>query len=205
MQLRAQAANAKQAAGKMEIAQPRKNVFSTFWQAVTPTTATSSTTGEPAKGKEEGPSADVFEHYLQKTYLKTASLIGKAARAAAILGGHGDEACRHLSSTAQLEAKRIRDAAYAYGRNLGIAFQLVDDLLDFKATSKSFGKPSGGADLRLGLATAPVLYAWQEFPASGLRQMVARKFAGPGDVEAVSSIDYHLVDFHLLTCHYALF
>jgi len=39
-----------------------------------------------------------------------------------------------------------------------MAFQLIDDLLDFKSTSKDTGKPTA-VDLRLGLATAPVLYA----------------------------------------------
>lgn len=39
-----------------------------------------------------------------------------------------------------------------------MAFQLVDDLLDFVATSAQLGKPAA-ADLRLGLATAPVLFA----------------------------------------------
>lgn len=42
-----------------------------------------------------------------------------------------------------------------------MAFQLVDDLLDFIATSAQLGKPAA-ADLRLGLATAPVLFAAQK-------------------------------------------
>ncbi len=42
-----------------------------------------------------------------------------------------------------------------------MAFQLVDDLLDFVATSAQLGKPAA-ADLRLGLATAPVLFAAQK-------------------------------------------
>jgi hexaprenyl-diphosphate synthase len=176
MQLRAQALQQQQGAAK-----PRKSAFSTFWEGITPFSSSDTSTAK------DGPTPEVFEHYLQKTYLKTAALIGKAARAAAILGGNGAEACSHLPQSLQRKAQEIRDAAYQYGRNVGIAFQLVDDLLDFKATSATFGKPSGGADLRLGLATAPVLYAWEEFPDSGLGEMVKRKFAGEGDVEAVSS------------------
>ncbi|KAK0520635.1 coq1 putative hexaprenyl diphosphate synthase [Tilletia horrida] len=146
-----------------------------------------------------GPTREQFAHYLQKTYLKTASLIGKSARAATILGGCGAEAVDrfldllHPASTVKTESqveqgrercREVRDAAYWFGRNLGMAFQLVDDLLDFRTTSNMFGKPSGGADLRLGLATAPVLYAWQELGGeSGLGQMVGRKFEGEGDVE----------------------
>ena len=66
--------------------------------------------------------------------------------------------------------------------------QLVDDMLDFRSTSAAFGKPSGGADLRLGIATAPVLFAWQEAPAEArMGEMVRRKFGGEGDVPKVRS------------------
>lgn len=53
---------------------------------------------------------------------------------------------------------RMIEMAYQYGRNVGLAFQLVDDLLDFVASSEVIGKPAA-ADLKLGLATAPVLFA----------------------------------------------
>ncbi len=56
---------------------------------------------------------------------------------------------------------KLQTIAFEYGRQLGIAFQLVDDLLDFIATSSQLGKPAA-TDLRLGLATAPVLFAAQE-------------------------------------------
>ncbi|KAI5793794.1 decaprenyl-diphosphate synthase subunit 1 [Peziza echinospora] len=106
-----------------------------------------------------------MEYYLQKSYLKTASLISKSCRASALLGGSTSE---------------IADAAYHYGKNLGLAFQLVDDLLDFTVTEAELGKPSG-ADLKLGLATAPVLFALEKFPDLG--PMIERKFDQPGDVE----------------------
>lgn len=51
--------------------------------------------------------------------------------------------------------------AYQYGRNIGLAFQLVDDLLDFVSSSSAMGKPTA-ADLKLGLATAPVLFACEK-------------------------------------------
>ena len=81
-------------------------------------------------------------------------------------------------AAAQRHACQVCDAAYQFGRNVGLAFQLVDDLLDFKSTSEAFGKPSGGADLQLGLATAPVLYAWQQFPDSALRELVPEGVEG---------------------------
>ncbi|KAK1579410.1 polyprenyl synthetase [Colletotrichum navitas] len=109
-------------------------------------------------------SEDALAYYLQKTYLKTASLISKSCRASAILGG---------SDAASVEA------AYAYGKNLGLAFQLVDDLLDYTRSEKELGKPAG-ADLELGLATAPLLFAWKTMPELGA--LVGRKFEQEGDV-----------------------
>ncbi|KAH6847252.1 isoprenoid synthase domain-containing protein [Chaetomium sp. MPI-CAGE-AT-0009] len=109
-------------------------------------------------------SEDALTYYLQKTYLKTASLISKSCRAAALLGG--------------ADAQTV-EAAYSYGRNLGLAFQLVDDLLDYTRSEKELGKPAG-ADLELGLATAPLLFAWKTMPELGA--LVGRKFANDGDV-----------------------
>merc|ERR1712107_82667 len=53
--------------------------------------------------------------------------------------------------------------AFQYGGNIGIAFQLVDDLLDFTVSADQLGKPAA-ADLKLGLATAPVLFAAEKYP-----------------------------------------
>lgn len=64
-----------------------------------------------------GPTPEIFEHYMRKTYLKTASLIAKSARATTILGGAG-------SRQGWVEGEAVKDIAYEYGRNLGIAFQV---------------------------------------------------------------------------------
>ncbi|KAJ3576823.1 hypothetical protein NP233_g158 [Leucocoprinus birnbaumii] len=114
---------------------------------------------------------DAWNIYLQKTYLKTASLMAKGARSAVVLGG-----CA--------EGEIWKEVAYVYGRNLGIAFQLVDDVLDYESASATLGKP-GNADLQLGLATAPALYAWEEFPEMG--EMIGRKFESKGDVDKASA------------------
>ena len=108
---------------------------------------------------------DTFSYYLQKTYLKSASLISKSCRAAALLGQNSQE---------------VVEAAYSYGRNLGLAFQLVDDMLDYTTSASELGKPAG-ADLELGLATAPLLFAWKDNEQLGT--LVGRKFALDGDVE----------------------
>ena len=60
--------------------------------------------------------------------------------------------------------------------------QLVDDLLDYEAGEESLGKP-GGADLKLGLATGPAIFAWEEHPEMG--PLIERKFSQEGDVEMV--------------------
>lgn len=106
-----------------------------------------------------------FEYYLHKTYLKTASLMSKLARSAAVLSGARDN---------------VVDLCYDFGRNLGLCFQIVDDMLDYTSSDAAFGKPSQ-ADLKLGLATAPVLFAWRKEPKLGA--LIARKFSEPGDVE----------------------
>lgn len=77
--------------------------------------STSAVSGMERKGARLTP--EVFEHYLRKTYLKTASLIAKSARSTVVLGA-GDQ------SGNVAEAERLKDIAYSYGRNLGIAFQV---------------------------------------------------------------------------------
>lgn len=114
---------------------------------------------------------NTLTYYLQKTYLKSASLISKSCRAAAILGGSSPE---------------VVEASYQYGKNLGLAFQLVDDMLDYTISGEELGKPAG-ADLELGLATAPLLFAWKENKALG--KLVGRKFSGEGDVQRVCLLD----------------
>ncbi|KAK2780958.1 coq1 putative hexaprenyl diphosphate synthase [Onygenales sp. PD_12] len=113
---------------------------------------------------------DTIAYYLQKTYLKSASLISKSCRGAALLGHSAPE---------------VVEAAYSYGRNLGLAFQLVDDMLDYTVSGEELGKPAG-ADLELGLATAPLLFAWKEFPELG--RLVGRRFGREGDVALARQI-----------------
>ena len=68
--------------------------------------------------------------------------------------------------------------------------QLVDDILDF-SSSTALGKPGSGADLRLGLATGPVLYAAEEYPE--LEPLIAREFKDDGDVERVSLVHHSFI------------
>ena len=70
--------------------------------------------------------------------------------------------------------------SYEFGINIGIAIQLIDDVLDFTPHSDKLSKPECGADLRLGLATAPVLFAATTYPQ--LNPMIMSRFKNEGDV-----------------------
>ncbi|XP_031551813.1 decaprenyl-diphosphate synthase subunit 1-like [Actinia tenebrosa] len=115
-------------------------------------------------GSKEDPD-ERFSHYLKKTYKKTASLIACCCKAVAAFADCSSD---------------VQETAYQYGKNIGMAFQLVDDVLDFVASENEMGKPTA-ADLKLGLATAPVLFACEKFPE--LNAMIMRRFKEPGDVE----------------------
>lgn len=104
--------------------------------------------------------------YLRKNFYKTASLMANSCKSAAILAGYNDN---------------VVNAAYRYGKHLGIAFQLVDDVLDYDGSASAMGKPAL-SDLNAGLATAPVLFATETFSAE-LEPMIERKFNKEGDIE----------------------
>lgn len=87
---------------------------------------------------------DVTEaDYMELIDRKTASLFAACSKLGAVVGG-GDENVEALLGE--------------YAWNLGIAFQLVDDILDFTAREKILGKPVGN-DLREGKVTLPLIYA----------------------------------------------
>ncbi len=80
--------------------------------------------------------------YKEMIYQKTAALIEAAAEAAAILSG------------------KDRDIYRTYGRNLGIAFQMIDDILDIISDSKTLGKPALN-DFKEGKTTLPYIYLYE--------------------------------------------
>lgn len=106
-----------------------------------------------------------IEAYLEKSYYKTASLMANSAKAASILS--------NVSPT-------MAENLYGYGRHIGLAFQIVDDILDFTGSTEALGKPAG-SDLKNGNLTAPVLYALSEKPY--LEVLIEREFAQPEDLE----------------------
>ena len=158
--------------------------------------------GEFQQLQNKSDTSERFELYLAKTFNKTASLIAYRYNRKSIVDNlslifrnmyryryynynflFSCKANGLLASSYLADPKEIQDnanAAYEYGRNVGIAFQLVDDILDFVSSSEMLGKPAA-ADLKLGLATAPVLFASKKYPE--LEDMIARRFNKKGDVE----------------------
>ncbi len=100
-----------------------------------------------------------IEEYYARIYGKTGSLFRASAEAGAMLGTT-DEVAIHAMSE--------------YGRLLGMAFQIIDDALDFSSNAEQLGKPSGH-DLREGIITLPVLlyHARQRDLNSTFRRVIA--------------------------------
>jgi all-trans-nonaprenyl-diphosphate synthase len=122
-------------------------------------------TGEIKQGVTRFDTSITIETYLEKSYYKTASLIANSSKAAGLLSDVSQETAEHL---------------YAYGRHWGLAFQIVDDILDFTGSTETLGKPAG-SDLKSGNLTAPALFALEEKPY--LEALIERKFAQEGDLE----------------------
>jgi all-trans-nonaprenyl-diphosphate synthase len=122
-------------------------------------------TGEVQQGMNRFDTNSTIEAYLEKSYYKTASLIANSCKAAACLS--------------EVSAEMAEDM-YGYGRHLGLAFQVVDDILDFTGSTEELGKPAC-SDLKSGNLTAPVLYALKEKPY--LKVIIDRKFSKSGDFD----------------------
>lgn len=88
------------------------------------------------------------QHYFQRISSKTASLFSLATESGAILSQAPESSTNMLSE---------------YGYNLGIAFQIVDDIFDFTSTEKELGKPIG-SDLAQGTLTLPAMLLLERYP-----------------------------------------
>jgi octaprenyl-diphosphate synthase len=94
------------------------------------------------------------QKYLDMLYLKTATLIEAAARAAALLAGKDAEA--HA----------------LYGRNLGLSFQIIDDILDITSDEATLGKPAMN-DFVEGKCTLPYIYLYHALDDAEKERLVA--------------------------------
>ena len=101
-----------------------------------------------------------LDAYLRKIERKTATLLSTCCFGGGVI--------------ARLDERR-REALRGYGRLLGMAFQITDDILDYTATEAQVGKPVG-ADLRQGTITLPLMYGLQDEAISGrLRRLLAEE------------------------------
>ena len=110
------------------------------------------------------------EQYLRVIRFKTAKLFEASARLGAVIAD---------------APKEVEDACAAYGRSLGTAFQLVDDLLDYEGHTEALGK-NVGDDLREGKPTLPLLVAMERGSAEE-RQLI-RHAIEHGEVERLAEI-----------------
>jgi len=119
---------------------------------------------------------EISEHeYLEVITRKTAVLISAACQTGAIFGGGGPT-----------EEKALK----TYGYNLGIAFQLIDDTLDFTGEAEELGKPVGN-DLQEGKATLPLIYALRSAKAAErlrLRQIFTSEHIPEEEVREISEL-----------------
>nr|QCI04636.1 Prenyl transferase [Apoglossum ruscifolium] len=105
-----------------------------------------------------------IEAYIEKSFYKTATLIACSCKATTILS--------HCS-------KNIQNDFYLYGKHLGLAFQIIDDILDITSKIDQLGKPAG-SDLKNGNLTAPLLFALEENPQ--LYKLIDKEFQNEQDI-----------------------
>lgn len=108
------------------------------------------------------PTMPTEAEYLERIELKTASLYAACCQGAALLTEADPE---HVA------------ALGAFGTNLGLAFQMTDDILDLVGDEAEFGK-AVGRDLEEGMATLPMIYAAAE--SGGQDGELARRIVAPG-------------------------
>ncbi|MDD3013410.1 MAG: polyprenyl synthetase family protein [Candidatus Gastranaerophilales bacterium] len=110
-----------------------------------------------------------LDQYIEKSARKTAKLFVAGAESSAILTSGADN----------LTIKAAREYAF----NFGIAFQIVDDILNFTSNAEEFGKPVG-IDLLNGILTAPVIFALEEYEEKQdfvLKNLIQNKFKTESD------------------------
>ena len=110
-----------------------------------------------------------LDQYIEKSARKTAKLFVAGAESSAILTSGVDNLCVK--------------AAREYALNFGIAFQIVDDILNFTSNPDELGKPVG-IDLQNGILTAPVIYALEEYEEKqdfSLKNLIQSEFETESD------------------------
>ncbi|WP_238442810.1 polyprenyl synthetase family protein [Salsipaludibacter albus] len=107
------------------------------------------------------------DHYLDVIAGKTSSLVATSCRYGALLSGCAPE---------------VVELAASYGRHVGMAFQLSDDILDVASDHEDSGK-TPGTDLLEGVRTLPVAYALEDDPTGRFAQLVGDGAVDPADLD----------------------
>jgi len=118
--------------------------------------------------------------YLDRIYRKTGSLFCTAAETGAVLG-----------NAPEPQVQALRD----YGYNLGIAFQIMDDLLDVEGNATELGKPVGN-DLLQGVLTLPAIMLLERHPENNPVQALFRHRARPDEEEGAIQVQKALELIH---------
>lgn len=114
-----------------------------------------------------------FDAYLNMIALKTSVLLAASLRMGAVLGGAGE---------------RNQDLLYAFGRKLGLAFQVQDDYLDAFGDPEKFGKQVGG-DIKSNKKTFLLIHALETAPDAQKKQLLElMRSEDEGKVEGVLSV-----------------
>jgi heptaprenyl diphosphate synthase/octaprenyl-diphosphate synthase len=108
--------------------------------------------------------------YYYKTGAKTASLFEAACKAGMAAGGGNEAQVAALGR---------------YGFDLGMAFQIVDDVLDFTGDEQTLGKPAGN-DLRQGTITLPLIYAISRTGNPSLKALIDE--GSPSDTQVQTAL-----------------
>jgi geranylgeranyl pyrophosphate synthase len=96
------------------------------------------------------------EEYFNRIHAKTASMFELATSAAAALSP---------------SYQQTIDSVRSYGYEVGMAFQIIDDVLDFTGSSDTVGKPVA-SDLKQGLITLPTIYFMEEYPENAEIELI---------------------------------
>lgn len=121
-----------------------------------------------------------LESYYQRIYEKTGSMFVLASKASAILG---------------TATEKQVNSAEKFGKEIGNAFQIVDDILDFSGDESRVGKPVGN-DLRQGVITLPALYFLDQYPDDPEMQAV---LSGSQDRNKIEKLVEKVIDSGCVT------
>lgn len=121
--------------------------------------------GEIKQGTKSFDNTISVNEYIEKSFYKTASLVACSCKAVTILN----------------DSSRVKgNNLYLYGKHIGLAFQIVDDILDVISTSQELGKPAG-LDIKNGNLTASLIFTLRE--KKEIYKLIGREFQSKSDVD----------------------